>query len=335
MNYIELIRQFWQCNNEIPIGPNATALYFYLLKVCNSLGWKETFKHSDRYISIQLGISVNTVRTAKNRLKQLGLIDFKSPEKASKGLNGSTMYKLLTVSNFDSVPNTDADTVPDTVPDSVADTRNKLNKTKPNINIPPTPPKGEEVVKVSELEKREVALKKLEDELKAKEAMLNSELSKDDSPKKKKADPLNREARKTFEEHFRSTFDTDYYWTPKDAGNMTQLLNKLKYNRKQKNLSIENEEIIYALKVFLSSIENNWLLENFSVSKINSNFNEIASQAKSKANGKTGNNAGIIPDRRNNRNTTSGIDAANKRAEREHLGKLADAILQQSQAKVD
>lgn len=127
MNYIELIKQFWQCNNEIPIGCNATALYFYLLKVCNSLGWKETFKHSDRHISIQLGISINTVRTAKNKLKQLGLIDFKSPEKASKGLDGSTRYTIQTISNSDSVPDTDVNTVADSVPDMVSDTRNKLN----------------------------------------------------------------------------------------------------------------------------------------------------------------------------------------------------------------
>lgn len=127
MNYIELIKQFWQCNNEIPIGCNATALYFYLLKVCNSLAWKETFKHSDRHIAMQLGISINTVRTAKNRLKQLGLIDFKSPEKSSKGLNGSTTYKIVTLSNFDTVADSVPDSVHDTVADSVPDTINKLN----------------------------------------------------------------------------------------------------------------------------------------------------------------------------------------------------------------
>jgi hypothetical protein len=118
MYYFELINRFWQCNNERPIGCNATALYFYLVKVCNSLGWKATFKHSDRYISIQLGISVNTVRNAKNRLKQLGLIDFKSPEKASRGLDGATSFSFKTVSNFN------------TVTDTVPDTRNKPNKTK-------------------------------------------------------------------------------------------------------------------------------------------------------------------------------------------------------------
>ena len=101
MNYIQLINQFWLCNNEIPMGVNATALYFYLLKVCNSLGWKDSFRHSDKRISLELGISVNTVRMAKTKLKQSGLIEFYSPEKRGKGLEGTTTYKIISISNFD------------------------------------------------------------------------------------------------------------------------------------------------------------------------------------------------------------------------------------------
>lgn len=134
MNYIEQIRKFWQCNNERPIGCNATALYFYLLNINNSLGWKDTFRHSDRYIAIQLGISVNTVRTAKNLLAQLGLISFKAPQKKSKSLDGCTLYSLSTVLNNDTVHDTDVDTDADTDVntdvDTDADTRDKLNKTK-------------------------------------------------------------------------------------------------------------------------------------------------------------------------------------------------------------
>ena len=148
MNYIEQIRKFWQCNNERPIGCNATALYFYLLNINNSLGWKDTFRHSDRYIAIQLGISVNTVRTAKNLLAQLGLISFKAPQKKSKSLDGCTLYSLSTVLNTDTVPDTDvdtdADTVPDTDVDTDADTRDKLNKTKQeNIESGCLSPPGE------------------------------------------------------------------------------------------------------------------------------------------------------------------------------------------------
>lgn len=65
MNYLSLINKFWQLNSEYPIGMSATVVYFYLLKVCNFLGWKKEFRHSDKYIALHLGISINTVRDAK------------------------------------------------------------------------------------------------------------------------------------------------------------------------------------------------------------------------------------------------------------------------------
>ncbi len=45
---------------------------------------------------------------------------------------------------------------------------------------------------------------------------------------------INSKARLLFEQHFRETFGADYYWTAKDAGAMSQLLNKLKFQREQK-----------------------------------------------------------------------------------------------------
>ncbi|ADQ83126.1 conserved phage C-terminal domain-containing protein [Riemerella anatipestifer] len=143
MNYIVLINKFWQCNLERCISPNDTRLYFYLLHTCNSLGWKQPFGHSDRHLSIALGMSVNTVRDARNRLMQLGLIDFKTPQKRSKGIDGQTKYVFPTVSTgdtvLDTVSDTDIDTVSDTVLDTVSDTNNKLNKTKLNVLLEKEP----------------------------------------------------------------------------------------------------------------------------------------------------------------------------------------------------
>ena len=102
-SYIEFANQFWQYNNEQPIGVNCTALYFYLLKVNNSLNWKPTFKHSDKRISIDLGISINTVRTSKEKLRDLGLINFSAPGKPSKGIEGCTTFSFETISQNDSV----------------------------------------------------------------------------------------------------------------------------------------------------------------------------------------------------------------------------------------
>lgn len=104
---------------------------------------------------------------------------------------------------------------------------------------------------------------------------------------KSKSEPksINSEARFLFEQHFKETFSTGYYWTAKDAGNMSQLIKKLAFSRSQKGLSIDDASILYALQVFLSSIKEGWIFENFSVTNINSKFNEIVSQARANSNG--------------------------------------------------
>lgn len=90
MNYIELINNFWQANKEHCFTGNETALYFYLLHTCNSLGWKNPFKHSNGYITGTLGISEKTLIASRNSLKQANLIDFDS----SKGRRVLTSYSL-------------------------------------------------------------------------------------------------------------------------------------------------------------------------------------------------------------------------------------------------
>lgn len=106
-------------------------------------------------------------------------------------------------------------------------------------------------------------------------------------PTPPKGEGINSKARLLFESHFRETFDSDYYWTVKDAGAMSQLLQKLKFQREQKQMDVSDESILYALQYLLSSVKEGWIFENFSVTNINSKFNEIVSQAKKKAYSKT------------------------------------------------
>ena len=65
------------------------------------------------------------------------------------------------------------------------------------------------------------------------------------------------------------------------------MLQKLKFQREQKQMDVAEESILYALEYLLSSIKEGWIFENFSVTNINSKFNEIVSQAKKKAYSKT------------------------------------------------
>ena len=71
------------------IGSNEIAVYTMLLSIDNDLLFQEWFGCSDRRLQemIQVG-SVHTITKAKNRLKQLGWIDFKAAGKKT------TLYKL-------------------------------------------------------------------------------------------------------------------------------------------------------------------------------------------------------------------------------------------------
>lgn len=103
-------------------------------------------------------------------------------------------------------------------------------------------------------------------------------------PNPLKGEGINKKARTLFEDYFNDTFSSSYYWTAKDAGNMKQLLQKITFSREQKKMPIDDDSMMYALKSLLSSINEGWIFENFSVANINSKYNEIVSQAK---NGKT------------------------------------------------
>ena len=145
-------------------------------------------------------------------------------------------------------------------------------------------------------------------------------------PTPPKGEGINLKARSLFESHYRDTFGSDYYWTAKDAGAMSQLLRKLKFQREQKQMDTSDESILYALRYLLSSISEGWIFENFSVANINSKFNEIVSQAKSRKNGKSSNQVqpgGAYP---------AGKTAKDKAASRQSLEDLADAILGEYQA---
>ena len=125
---------------------------------------------------------------------------------------------------------------------------NNKKKDEEDNNIPPTPPKG--------------------------------------GGKKNKPKEINSKARLLFEQHFRETFGADYYWTAKDAGAMSQLLNKLKFQREQKKMDVSDDSLLYALQYLLSSVKEGWIFDNFSVTNINSKFNEIISQARNGSNRK-------------------------------------------------
>ena len=279
MTYIELINNFWELDEDWQFTCCETRLYFYLLKTANRLGWVDSWTRSDAKVSSDVGVSVNSMKTARNRLVQAGLIEFKS---GGNGQRDKTRY-IVRCQNL--IPKLQPKHEPNLIPNHEPKPQPYINKTKiktKNINIPPTPPKGVDKAKEKELLEKEEALRVLEEELKKREAELGAQSDNPPSKPKKRPNPLNSEARKLFEERYQVLFSSSYYWSAKDAGNMSSLLKKLKFQREKKNLPIDDQGVLNALKYLLDSITDGWILENFSVTNINSKFNEIVSQIMAK-----------------------------------------------------
>lgn len=98
---------------------------------------------------------------------------------------------------------------------------------------------------------------------------------------KKKVNPLITKGREVFEKRYSDLFDGGvYYWQAKDAVAMDSLTKKITHSRKQKGMSVEEQDVIAGLTAFLGTISDPWLLKNFSVTNINSKYNEIVAQAR-------------------------------------------------------
>lgn len=95
MNYIELINKFWLTNEVHSFRTTDIALFFYLLKINNNCSWRESFKRKNIQIQADLDISYNTLKDARNKLKQTGVLDFKS-----KNGSGDVVYTLSNFDNF-------------------------------------------------------------------------------------------------------------------------------------------------------------------------------------------------------------------------------------------
>jgi len=89
MNYIEQIKGFWRVQEIECFPPNTIAIYFYLLEVNNKVSWIPTFKRNNSKICADLGISFPTLSNSRNRLKQAGVLDFKT-----QSGNANTSYSL-------------------------------------------------------------------------------------------------------------------------------------------------------------------------------------------------------------------------------------------------
>jgi len=102
-------------------------------------------------------------------------------------------------------------------------------------------------------------------------------LEEDKEEDKNKIKNKNVEMKNTFLSFYKTKKNLDYYFTGKDAGNLKQLTNKLKATLK----SVGKEaNLTDTFAGFLNAINDEWILENLSISLINSKYNEILSKIR-------------------------------------------------------
>ena len=122
---------------------------------------------------------------------------------------------------------------------------------------------------------------------KKQESFVNSSQSSELTPSGARAreeKTIISKAREIFEQYYEKTYGQSYYWEAKDAKNMGDLLRKITFSRKNRKvpLTVDDDSILDAFRIFLESINKNWIHSNFSVPKINSQYNEIISEIKNR-----------------------------------------------------
>ena len=114
----------------------------------------------------------------------------------------------------------------------------------------------------------------------------NIKLSPPSSARMRKSKPkeftLCHKGRQIFEAYFLELYGEPYYWQAKDAKAMNSILKKIAFARSHKNppLPTDDDSLLKAWSEFLHLIDKTWIMNNFSVNKIDSQYNEIVSEMK-------------------------------------------------------
>ena len=80
-----------------------------------------------------------------------------------------------------------------------------------------------------------------------------------------------------FESFFKSKTNMDFVWSAKEMKSLKDLGEKLRASIKAKDNPHDDEHIVSALPIFLSKIDDPWVLSHLSPSILNSKYNELIS----------------------------------------------------------
>lgn len=95
MNLFDLLNSFWRIDEYENFSGNETRLYFYLIHLANRSFWIEWIEYADKKMVVNANISLQVLKSARERLKNAKLIDFV----AGGGFRVKTKYQILAPSS--------------------------------------------------------------------------------------------------------------------------------------------------------------------------------------------------------------------------------------------
>ena len=278
---------FWAKRLVCPLTSCEVDMYLYLLKECSLGNWANTFKLPTKKCELELDFSRKTISNVRNSLQQKGLIKFKP----SRVRGEIAEYQIVNIDAF----------LLGTQMGTQMGTQSKETESEKE-KFPPALP--------------------LKEKDKEKENCLSRRLSSNElfpvhvCASAKKPATICHRARLIFEEYYQHLYGEAYYWQAKDAKAMNSILRKISFARKSKTepLPIDDDSLLAAWKEFIHRIDKDWIMNNFSVNKIDSQYNEIISEIKNNTKRNYGKDTGWSAPEHAEGEYESGFKSANRRS---------------------
>ena len=91
MNLFDLLVNFWRIDEQENFSGNDTRLYFFLIHLANRSYWAEWIEYSNKRLAANANISLDVLKSSRDRLKAAGLLDYAS----GGGHRVKTKYRIL------------------------------------------------------------------------------------------------------------------------------------------------------------------------------------------------------------------------------------------------
>jgi hypothetical protein len=114
---------------------------------------------------------------------------------------------------------------------------------------------------------------------------VNAKPKKEKPPTPENVRLLRADIRNFFLEYYEKKINMKYYWQPKDAVALIEVVKKIEFQYPSGHIATD-EEILNSFKHCISAINDRWILANLSMTIINSKANEIFNQIKNPNHGK-------------------------------------------------